>query len=59
LALVVVLCSRRTFRLAPPSGRFEKLQTDYAAMREMYMTEPTPFDEIVETLSDVERRING
>ena len=48
-----------TFRLAPPPGRVAELQADYAAMREMYMTEPLPFHEVIEVLADVERRING
>lgn len=48
-----------TFRLAPPPGRVEELQSDYAAMREMYMTEPMPFTEVTEILADVERSING
>ena len=48
-----------TFRLAPPPGRVAELQADYAAMREMYMTEPLPFAEVLDTLAELEHMING
>lgn len=47
-----------TFRLAPPPGRVAELQGDYTAMREMYMTEPLPFTEVLDTLVDLEHMIN-
>ena len=31
---------------------------DYQAMREMYLSNPQPFDEILSTLADVESQIN-
>ena len=46
-------------RLAPPSGRVAELQDDYTAMREMYMTQPLPFAEVLGTLADLEQTING
>ena len=48
-----------TFRLTPPPGCVAELQVDYAAMREMYMTEPLPFAEVLDTLAELERMING
>jgi hypothetical protein len=47
-----------TFRLAPPPGRVAELQGDYTAMREMYMTEPLPFTEVLDTLVELEHMIN-
>ncbi len=47
-----------TFRLVPPSARLPALRRDYQAMRDMYLLEPAPFDDILATLTDLERRIN-
>ena len=47
-----------TFRLVPPRDRIPALRRDYQAMRDMYLTEPASFDDILATLSDLERRIN-
>lgn len=47
-----------TFRLAPPAERQLALRRDYQAMRDMYLTEPISFDEILATLTDLETRIN-
>jgi hypothetical protein len=47
-----------TFRLVPPPAREAVLRRDYQAMRDMYLSEPAPFEEILSTLADVERRIN-
>ena len=47
-----------TFRLVPPPEREVALRRDYQAMRDMYLTEPEPFERILATLGDVERRIN-
>lgn len=57
--LAAVFCLGRAFLPAPLSASFEESQADSAAMREMYMTEPPPFDEVIAVLADVERRING
>jgi hypothetical protein len=48
-----------TFRLAPPKEREAALRQDYAAMREMYLSEPRTFDDILRALADLERRINS
>ena len=48
-----------SFRLAPPAARIPRLRTDYAAMADMYLNAPMPFDEVVEALTDLERRINA
>jgi len=47
-----------TFRLVPPAERLPSLRRDYQAMRDMYLTEPSSFDEILAALSDLEDRIN-
>ena len=47
-----------TFRLVPPPEREAGLRRDYQAMRDMYLSEPEPFERILTTLGDVERRIN-
>jgi hypothetical protein len=47
-----------TFRLVPPNERLPALRRDYQAMREMYLSEPASFDEILATLAKLEYRIN-
>jgi hypothetical protein len=47
-----------TFRLVPPADRQAALRRDYQAMRDMYLTEPASFDDILATLADLEGRIN-
>ncbi len=47
-----------TFRLVPPAGRIAELQTDYAAMRDMYMMNPLPFNDLLSTLAELEVLIN-
>jgi Ion channel len=36
-----------TFRLIPPSERLAALQSDYESMRDMYLSEPASFDDIL------------
>jgi hypothetical protein len=48
-----------TFRLVPPVERLPALRRDYAAMRDMYLSEPPAFDDLLAVLADVEARING
>jgi hypothetical protein len=47
-----------TFRLVPPAGRLPALRRDYQSMRDMYLSEPAPFDEVLAILADLEQRIN-
>jgi hypothetical protein len=47
-----------TFRLVPPLDRLPGLRRDYQAMRDMYLMEPTSFDDIIRTLAELENRIN-
>jgi len=47
-----------TFRLVPPPERVAALERDYRAMRDMYLTETVPFAAILETLAELESRIN-
>jgi hypothetical protein len=48
-----------TFRLTPPKARGAELQADYLDMRDMYMTNPLPFDQVLSTLAELEILING
>jgi hypothetical protein len=48
-----------SFRLLPPLSRAQALARDYELMREMYLTEPPGFDRVLDTLRDLEKRING
>jgi hypothetical protein len=47
-----------TFRLLPPEHRLAGLRRDYEAMRQMYLSEPMAFDEVLNVLAELERRIN-
>lgn len=47
-----------SFHLVPPDARLPALRRDYQAMRDMYLTEPTSFEDILMTLADLERRIS-
>lgn len=48
-----------TFRLVPPPERLPALRRDYQSMRDMYLSEPASFDNILTTLAELEKRING
>jgi Nucleotidyl transferase AbiEii toxin, Type IV TA system len=48
-----------TFRLVPPDERLPELRRDYQAMKDMYLSEPPEFSEILAVLADLEQRING
>ena len=47
-----------TFRLVPAEARVDALRRDYKAMRDMYLSEPPSFDEILTQLAQMERQIN-
>jgi hypothetical protein len=47
-----------TFRLAPPDFRLAELEKDYYAMRDMFLTAPPSFENILGTVRDLEHRIN-
>lgn len=47
-----------TFRLVPSSSREADLEADYGAMRDMYLTDPVPFAEVIETIAELEKKIN-
>jgi hypothetical protein len=47
-----------TFRLVPTAERQAALQQDYSSMRDMYLSQPATFDDIVAILADLENRIN-
>jgi hypothetical protein len=48
-----------SFRLVPPPARLSSLRQDYQAMRDMYLSEPASFDNILEALGTLETRINA
>lgn len=47
-----------TFRLVPRAERLPTLQRDYQSMRDMYLTRPASFDDVLTILSDLELQIN-
>ncbi len=52
------LANPGTFHLVPQPERLPVLRRDYQLMRDMYLTEPVSFDDILTTLSSLEHRIN-
>jgi hypothetical protein len=48
-----------SFRLVPAAGRTAGLRRDYDAMRDMYVDPPAPFEDILGSLGELERRINA
>lgn len=48
-----------SFKLVPPKSRLADLKRDYQNMRDMYLQQPASFEEIIETLTELERRINS
>lgn len=48
-----------TFRLAPTAEREAALRRDYETMREMYLSEPASFEDVLAVLRQLETRING
>jgi len=53
-----ILAKPGTFRLVPPDERVSALRRDYQLMRDMYITEPVSFDDVLRALSNLECRIN-
>ncbi len=47
-----------TFRLLPAEDRVSALREDYQAMKDMYLTEPLSFDEVLLQLNSLELQIN-
>ncbi len=52
------LANPGSFRCVPRCERLPELRRDYQLMRDMYLTTPVSFDDILSTLSDLENRIN-
>lgn len=48
-----------TLRLMPPETRRRELERDYRQMQEMIFGEPPTFDQLLETLCEIEQQING
>lgn len=47
-----------TFRLVPLDSRRAELERDYLAMRPMFLNEPPPFASVLNTLTNLESKIN-
>jgi hypothetical protein len=52
------LATPGTFHLMPPEFRLAELKNDYQAMQDMFLAPPPPFENILETVRDLENRIN-
>lgn len=48
-----------TFKLAPSSDRVSELAKDYQAMQNMIFDKPLSFDEVMQTLTELEKEINA
>lgn len=48
-----------SFKLVPPHSRIVDLRRDYQNMRDMYISQPKSFDEIIAILSALEQRVNS
>jgi len=53
------LAEPTTFRLLPPEARRSELEADHKAMIPMFFTKPPPMDTVLETLADLETRIQA
>lgn len=47
-----------TFHVLPPETRTAELEKDYLAMEPMFLNKPPSFTSILQTLSDLEKRLN-
>jgi hypothetical protein len=47
-----------SLRLVPPDHRIEALRADYAAMQQMFLNAPMPFDQVLATLREAEAVLN-
>jgi hypothetical protein len=52
------LATPGTFRLVPPEFRLAELKKDYQAMQDMFLVPPPPFENILQTVRDLENAIN-
>ena len=52
------LATPGTFRLVPPEFRLAELKKDYQAMQDMFLVTPPPFENILQTVRDLENDIN-
>lgn len=53
------LAAPGTLRLVPSAERLRELAKDYRAMEQMLIGSPPPFDALIGSLAELERRING
>jgi hypothetical protein len=47
-----------TLHLVPPESRLKDVKADYEAMQPMFYQAPPTFDELIKTLSEIEKNIN-
>lgn len=45
--------------VVPEGSRLQELEDDYAAMRDFFMAEPPPFEDILESLKTIEQKTNA
>jgi Nucleotidyl transferase AbiEii toxin, Type IV TA system len=50
---------RGTLRIVPPDTRLSELEQDYRKMQEMIFGEPPAFESLLDTLREIEHKING
>jgi len=48
-----------TLRLHPPEGRIDELKRDFHAMEPMFLGKPPVFEEVLKTLKEAEKKLNG
>jgi Nucleotidyl transferase AbiEii toxin, Type IV TA system len=47
-----------SLRICPPDDKIGRIRSDYRNMREMFFTEPPPFDSLMADLKELEDRVN-
>ena len=47
-----------SLRICPPDDKIARIRSDYRDMREMFFTEPPPFDSLMADLRELEDRVN-
>lgn len=55
---LLLLAKPGTFKLVPPLGRIAALRRDHLSMRDTFRVEPMDFVRILETLRELEWRMN-
>jgi hypothetical protein len=45
--------------IVPGSNKLRDLATDYRSMEQMFLSEPPPFDEVIQALRELEDSVNA